>query len=425
MYDSFNIILGGDFNCQIGNNDSREHLFNEFLEVVELKCLTLDNRFDIPYTFINSLNQTSVIDHFIVDTDIVDKVHTLNVLEEGDNLSDHCPLILKFELNKTQVNNSIFHPEKITKKFKICWDKATSLQKEHYKLFLSNLNDNIVDQFDDFDCSLVNCRDYSHFNIFHNSLLKLIESIELASFACIPIKHFNKSKKKTKLMIGWNRYIEEYRNKSIFWHNIWKDCGQPAEGYVADIRRTTRKNYHEAIIAVKQNDNIILRDQITNTLLSNNPKEFWQHVNKLTSSKRKITHKIDGEVGSNACNVFGDKYKLLYNENPSSNLDNFLVDIENDITEKCCEGNSSSHLHVVESVMVKQAILKLNKGKCDTIETLYTDSFIYAPENINEYLAKFFTLMLSHGFSCDTFDFIKFSPLIKDKRKSSNDSKNY
>ena len=398
MFDSFNIILGGDFNCQIGKNDSREHLFKEFLDILELKCLTLDDRFNIPYTFINSLTQTSVIDHFIVDTDIVDKVYQLNVLDEGDNLSDHLPLILKFNLNNTRVNNPIIHTDKINRKFKICWDNATSLQKEHYKLFLSNLIDNTLNRFTGFGCSLVNCRDYAHYNIFNDLLSELIESIELASFACIPIKYFNKSKKKANLMIGWNKYIEEYRNKSIFWHNIWKDCGRPAEGYVADIRKTTRKNYHEAISTVKRNDNIILRDQIANSLHSYNPKEFWQHMNKLTSSRQIIANEIDGRVGSDACDVFRDKYKLLYNENPSDNLNNFLENIEIDINERCCGGNSPSHLHVVESLMVKKAISKLNKGKCDTAETLYTDSFIYAPENINEYLAEVFTLMLSHGF---------------------------
>ena len=80
----------------------------------------MDNRFNIPYTFINSLNQTSVIDHFIVDSDIVDKAYKLNVLEEGDNLSDHCPVVLEVYLNNTPINNPIIHTDKRDKTLKIC-----------------------------------------------------------------------------------------------------------------------------------------------------------------------------------------------------------------------------------------------------------------------------------------------------------------
>ena len=41
--------------------------------------------------------------------------------------------------------------------------------------------------------------------------------------------------------------MKAYRDKSILWHQIWKDCGRPREGYVADIRRCTRSDYHGAV----------------------------------------------------------------------------------------------------------------------------------------------------------------------------------
>ena len=66
--------------------------------------------------------------------------------------------------------------------------------------------------------------------------------------------------------------------------------------------------------------------------------------------------------------------------------------------------------------MVRKAINRLNKGKGDVSDLVFTDSFINAPLILNEFLAKIFSAMLSHGFSCNFFDLIKFSPLIKNKR---------
>ena len=74
MYESFNIILGGDFNCEIGSGMLRYNLLNDFSETVGLCCTTIDVPHDIPYTFINSLNQSSFIDHFFVTIKLRNKI---------------------------------------------------------------------------------------------------------------------------------------------------------------------------------------------------------------------------------------------------------------------------------------------------------------------------------------------------------------
>ena len=82
-------------------------------------------------------------------------------------------------------------------------------------------------------------------------------------------------------------------------------------------------------------------------------------------------------------------------------------------------------MHEISPAMVEEAIKKLNKRKCDPLSFLFTESFKNAPLNIYHLLSKIFSTMLSHGFSCDIFNSIKFSPLIKNKRKSNNNSNNY
>ena len=111
-------------------------------------------------------------------------------------------------------------------------------------------------------------------------------------------------------MIGWNKYIEKYRNKAIFWYSIWKDCDRPIEGCVASIRKSTHKEYHSAMNTVKSNDNIILRDEIASSLHNNNPKLFRENIKRLTSYKRTNPKYIDGKVELYACNVLSKTIQI-------------------------------------------------------------------------------------------------------------------
>ena len=90
--------------------------------------------------------------------------------------------------------------------------------------------------------------------------------------------------------------------------------------------------------------------------------------------------------------------------------------METAINSKCIGGNSSSHLHVITGDMLRIAISKLNKGKSDTSNIISTNSFINAHPIMGNILAGLFTVMLTHGFSCNILNLIRFSPLIKNKR---------
>ena len=62
---------------------------------------------------------------------------------------------------------------------------------------------------------------YSELQLFHDAIVK----------ACVEsgkecIAHTSKSGK-TSALTGWNEFVKPYRDDSIFWHNIWKQCGSP------------------------------------------------------------------------------------------------------------------------------------------------------------------------------------------------------
>ena len=424
MYDSYNIIVAGDFNCDVKCADDRTGLFNEFVDAIDLFSPTADDSCSVKYTFINSQNQTSFIDHFCVSECIKNKVKNISSLDEGDNLSDHNPIILQIVFESTLPNNFDCVSKK-HKKFKICWDSASKHQIDLYKNILSDMLNNLPININIFYCNNFNCINHDHLYEFNLFLSSLLESIEIATFASIDIKYKNSDNQKSKIMIGWNKYVEQYRKKSIFWHNIWKECGRPNDGHVAIIRRKTRQEYHKSVVNLKSNNDIMLKDKIAILLHDNEPKNFWREINKITNKRINI-NTIDGVTGVDVCSIFQRKYEELYNEAPIQDLKIFINKINSDINESCCgHGNSTNHLHSVSSIMVKDAIKKLNKGKGDVSDIFSTDSFINAPDNLCDYLALLFTSMLTHGFSCSYFNLIHFSPIIKNKRKSFNDSNNY
>ena len=44
------------------------------------------------------------------------------------------------------------------------------------------------------------------------------------------------------------------------WHFIWKKCGSPTQGEIAQIMRSTRSKYHYAIRYVKKNEEMLRKN---------------------------------------------------------------------------------------------------------------------------------------------------------------------
>ena len=75
------------------------------------------------------------------------------------------------------------------------------------------------------------------------------------------------------------------RDKSMFWHGIWRDCGRLQSGVVYSIKKKTRSTYHYMLRTLKkkkkniarlgphsQNQYYELRIRITGRQLASNAK---------------------------------------------------------------------------------------------------------------------------------------------------------
>ena len=79
---------------------------------------------------------------------------------------------------------------------------------------------------------------------------------------------------------GWNQFVRQYKEESIFWNDAWISAGKPQTGQFADRRKFSKYKYHWAIKQVKRNKDKILLESTAQQIESKSFKDFWSNINK-------------------------------------------------------------------------------------------------------------------------------------------------
>ena len=164
---------------------------------------------------------------------------------------------------------------------------------------------------------------------------------------------------------------------------------------------------------------------MADAILCDDTRSFWNEVRTVSSNKNNtLPNMIDGKLGNeNISDVFVDKYKSLYNSVSYDNHDmnNLLLKL-NDIIECTYEGNMSNHITFDDVV---NSLPQIKCGKNDGLGLIFSDHFIYGTNRLYIMLSLLFNAMIVHGFSPDGLNMSSIQPLIKNRRKSCNESSNY
>ena len=83
------------------------------------------------------------------------------------------------------------------------------------------------------------------------------------------------------------------------------------DGIIHDIRKHTRSRYHE-LKKLKKKQDVLKRNELTNSILTNKTNDFWQCVRKIKNNKTSPSDFTDGVSGEEVCDVFKNKYIGLY-----------------------------------------------------------------------------------------------------------------
>ena len=229
-------------------------------------------------------------------------------------------------------------------------------------------------------------------------------------------------------MPGWRENVKPHKDKALLWHSIWKDNGRPATGLIADIRRDTRRKYHNALRANCKLVEKAKTVRMAEACLNDDKRDFWVETRKMFGSQTRLPQIVDGATGvEEIMHLFKRKYNDLYN---SVSYDSARMDILKQTLETRISMNSFSNClycqsHYVTTDEVKRAVISIKPNKKDGGLGLTSDHIKYGTSQLCYYLAALFNSMLAHAYIPFQMRVSTLVPIPKNKRKSASDSDNY
>ena len=413
--DTQHLILAGDWNADPNRNDVRTTVFRDFISEEKLYNALDKDISNVPYTYWNQRvtpPSTSTIDHFLLSPNLVNTVVKYETVFQHNDFSDHFPVMLS-------LNIDVKYHETMKKEFTPCvaWHKCDDVNIASYRNKIDSLLLDVNPMHEALTCRNYKCSMHKEYiNQLHSNIINICSE---ASKTCLPHSSGSKSR---RTIPGWNEYVKEHADNAKVWHDVWMQSGKPRHGDIANMKRKTRLKYHYAIRFVKKENIRIRNNRMGEAISTNNDRELWKEVKKMTKSNNNLPNVIDGftEI-EEISGIFADKYDTLYNS-VSYNLNDLSVlkkNINSRITNLC-----PSYTHTITVVEIKNALTKLKLGKKEE-SGLFSNHLIYGSDRLIIMITLLFNSMLVHGIAPDELILGTMIPLIKDSRASKQCSDNY
>jgi len=408
------VILGGDFNVDFLRNWSHTELLNDFCVQSNLFPVIRHSSSTVDYTYHFSMKHFTCIDHFIVSETLFQSAVKLQyVLHDVDNTSDHEPVCMLLDINVARVNI-----RKRVYKARPSWNKATADHIAAYKSLLHDKLSNITVPRDAVLCKDFCCCNTEHTNSISSYVSQLAEACIQSATATIPS---TKRVGERGCIPGWTEHVAPLRDKSIFWHKLWIDCGRPHAGLVADIMRKTRLQYHAAIRAVRRNEADIVNERLASCFVTNNNRDFWSEIKRMRGKSGNVSNVVDGLSNpTDIAEAFAGNYSTLYT---SVSYDvNEMSGIRSTLNE--ASASSESQLFVSpHDVLCAFKLLKA--GKSDGSFDLVSDHVIHACDEFGVCVSMLLSALLVHGFAPEDVASCTIIPIPKGKNVNVSDSSKY
>ena len=412
------VIIGGDFNTSFQRGQSCHTIaLKRFMEQNFFFCGLHSSLSTVDFTYESKIDGTrSVIDHVLFSEGLYHRLLAYGVMDSGDNMSDHVALFTEVEVDAIFLETNESESEGCRPGC-LRWDSASENDIALYRAKLDYVLLSTEVPTDAIECQ-------NHACTMHNeSILSFFEAI---SDACVQAStHLKQRKRRRVLAAGWSEQVQALKDSALLWHRIWKENDSPAAGLLFDIRKTTRRKYHEALKRVKADADRLQATRMAEGLASNTRRDLWTEVKKVRGGQksRKVQVMDDRR---DICTVFGEKYNSLYNSVPydAEEMDILKYSVDGLVENRC--GNLSCYAnHKVSPLAIDRAIKKLKPGKSDGSQRLYTNHLKLASRTLHSYLATAFTALLMHGVIPPDFEASTLIPIPKCANKSLSNSENY
>ena len=413
-------ILGGDFNTEFVNNSPFDQLWREFNQKHDLVCcdsLVSNNNNNNHYTYIhNSLNHRKWNNHFLVSSSILSSTDNHCILDDGDNPSDHLPIIMQLSICTTVEPEKVDPPVKLPS---LKWEKCSEEHKTAYNNRLSNLLARSPSEIT--KCEVVHCdsRDCTHsIQREYEDLTRIIKE----SDKVLP-RHRPGVQKS-----WWTAELTRLRNQSMDIHHLWQAEGKPRSGITHNERLRVRAAYRHGIKSAQRAPKQACWNRMHGTFINKSASEFWkswkQLYNKNKSSLHTVVNGVSGveEIADSFKNHFV-KISQPNNQQRVNELNHTFHEKYKNATQTHLNCNCSSYAITLENVL--DASFKLQKGKCSDDALVNAEHFFNAPLGLFDRLQLLFSKMLLHGYVPYQFQRGTIIPIVKDRHGDNGNMNNY
>ncbi len=239
--------------------------------------------------------------------------------------------------------------------------------------FMSNIDNTLPDMyFYNNDCNDTSCVNEDHIiqidKQFESLMTILLDNSTHIPHTCPP----NSSTR----VAGWNEFVKPNIDDAIFWKWLHEQVSNPNTGWVVQIMRRTRGqyHYHYALRHVESQKQQVKCLKLLEAMF-NCDRDFFKEVHKIRGFNKYDNSFIDGLKDNELiANKFASQYNELFNSNHSDTND--LINMMNGLNK---------------SIKMLKAIKKLKCEKQDDVfNKLASEHFINATELYYEHLCSLF-----------------------------------
>ena len=300
----------------------------------------------------------------------------------------------------------------------MAWHKCTNMDIELYKSHLDNELDSVNVPYDAIVCRDIFCKSKEHRTSLNVLCQNMVQSCMTASNEALP-----HTRPHGHTLPFWNEKVEPLKEKSLFWHWVWIDCGKPHDGIVAQIMRSTRARYHLAVKEIKRNENELRRARMGEAVSLNRTHNLWDEAKRMMPSGQTVSNEIEGATNPESiAEVFANKFEALYQSVPTDV--NELESIKTRIKGLLINENSLDDCNINVND-IQKAIKMLNKQKSDGDKGFYSDHVILSTHKFMVLLMLLVNSMLIHGYNADDLLVSVIASIPKCIRSSLDSSDNY
>ena len=403
-YSDCSILIGGDFNSDLDSSDQANVGIHQFLTDFNLCRCDQGSAYHKTNTYVNeALNCGSCLDYFLLSAN--EKWTDFRVIDEGSNLSDHLPIVVKCFCDYTDTDLKGYSQfEKPCQSF-LRWDHA---ETGKYYLLTGQQLQSLSYEF----ISEENKRDNKMY--YHYDKKALINSVydSIVNILCSVAEMTVPKRHKQFYKFWWDQELDCLKHDSVVTHKLWKSVGKPRSGVVFNKYRASKLLYKKRIREHQQQETESYSNDLHEALLKKQGTMFWKTWRAKFECGRNQVSQIDGVTdATEIVKKFENYFLTTYTPLTDKGSSRLKVTYENTRLNYCGLPFDEDLEFDVE--LVDKAIRSLCLGKAPGLDSLTAEHLQYSHPVLVTLLTKLFNLMVSSGYVPEKFGHTYTVPIPK------------